>query len=210
MYIQFDQLLLFMAAGVLLNFTPGPDMIYVATRSASQGKKAGVLSALGIGTGTMFHIIAAALGLSTILMYSATAFEIIKWLGAGYLVYLGIKSIIDRNKEIDSLQPRNLSLSKVYFQGCLTNILNPKVALFFLAFLPQFTSPESGSLSLQIIILGMVFNTTGTIINSIVAFIADKISGLINRSSRIKKIQSWFTGTVFIGLGISLALSEEN
>ncbi len=208
MQIQIDQLMLFMAAGLLLNLTPGPDMIYVATKSASQGKKAGFMSALGIGTGTVLHIAAAAVGLSTILMYSATAFEMIKWVGAAYLIYLGIRTIIDKKREVENRQVKDISLFKVYVQGCLTNILNPKVALFFLAFLPQFINPESGNLSLQIIFFGMLFNVTGTIINAVVAFIADKISGLLNRSNRIKKIQSWFTGLVFIGLGISLALSK--
>ncbi|MGD8779188.1 MAG: LysE family translocator [Ignavibacteria bacterium] len=210
MYIQIDQLMLFMAAGILLNLTPGPDMIYVATRSASQGRKAGILSALGIGTGTFFHILAAALGLSTILMYSATAFEVVKWIGAGYLVYLGFKAIIDKKTESKTARPKTQSLSKIYLQGCLTNILNPKVALFFLAFLPQFTNPESGDLTLQIIFLGLLFDTTGTIVNSIVAFLADKVSGLLNKNGKVQKIQSWFSGIVFISLGISLALSEES
>ena len=207
--LSVENILLFASAGILLNLTPGPDMIYTATRSASQGRNAGIVSALGIGTGTIFHILAAAFGLSAILMYSATAYEFIKWIGAAYLVYLGIKSILDRNKNFDSQNIIKDSLKKIYTQGVVTNVLNPKVALFFLAFLPQFIDVSSGNVTLQILLLGFIFNTTGTIINSLVAVFFGKIGGLLNRSPKIKKIQSWFTGTVYIGLGVSLALSKK-
>lgn len=129
-----DSLIIFVSAGFLLNITPGPDMIYVATRSSLQGRNAGIVSALGIGTGTIFHILAAALGLSTILMYSADAYNLIKWIGAAYLVYIGIKTIISSNKHADKTEPENISLWKIYLQGTITNILNPKVALFFSLF----------------------------------------------------------------------------
>ena len=164
--LSVENILLFASAGILLNLTPGPDMIYTATRSASQGRNAGIVSALGIGTGTIFHILAAAFGLSAIFMYSATAYEFIKWIGAAYLVYLGIKSILDRNKNFDSQNIIKDSLKKIYTQGVVTNVLNPKVALFFLAFLPQFIDVSSGNVTLQILLLGFIFNTTGTIINS--------------------------------------------
>ena len=204
-----ENIILFTSAGILLNLTPGPDMIYTATRSASQGRNAGIVSALGIGTGTIFHILAAALGLSAILMYSAAAYETIKWIGAAYLIYLGVKSILDRNKNIDSQSINKDSLKKIYAQGVITNILNPKVALFFLAFLPQFIDTSTGNVTLQILLLGFIFDTTGTIINCLVALFFGKLGGLLNRSQKIKRIQSWFTGTVYIGLGVTLALSKK-
>lgn len=207
--LSLENIILFTSAGILLNLTPGPDMIYTATRSASQGRNAGIVSALGIGTGTIFHIMAAALGLSAILMYSATAYEFIKWIGAAYLIYLGIKSIIDRNRNLNSQNPDNDSLMKIYTQGVLTNVLNPKVALFFLAFLPQFIDASSENVTLQILLLGFIFDTTGTIVNCFVAVFFGKLGGLLNSSQKIKRIQSWFTGTVYIGLGVSLALSKK-
>ena len=206
--ISIDNLLLFISAGLLLNITPGPDMIYIATRSSAQGKKAGVLSALGIGAGAILHLIAAAFGLSAILMYSAEAYQIIKWVGAAYLIYLGIKTILSSNKKISTEKMNKDPLSKIFFQGAFTNILNPKVALFFLAFLPQFVDSSTGNITFQILLLGFIFNFNGTLINLMVALFFAKIGGLLNRSTRIQKIQSWFTGTVFIGLGVSLVLSN--
>lgn len=207
--LSLENIILFTSAGLLLNITPGPDMIYTATRSATQGRNAGILSALGIGTGTLFHIFAAAFGLSAILMYSATAYEIIKWVGAAYLVYLGVKTILNRNNQIDVHDLKKDSLRKIYTQGVITNVLNPKVALFFLAFLPQFVDTSSGNVTLQILLLGFIFDTTGTIVNSLVAVFFSKIGGLLNRSPKIKRVQSWFTGTIFIGLGVTLALSKK-
>lgn len=207
--LSFEDIILFTSAGLLLNITPGPDMVYTATRSATQGRNAGIVSALGIGTGTIFHIFAAAFGLSAILMYSSAAYEIIKWIGAVYLVYLGIKTILTRNDQIKTDGLKKDSLKKIYTQGVLTNILNPKVALFFLAFLPQFVDASSGNVTFQILLLGFIFDTTGTIINSIVAVFFSKLGGLINQSPKIKRVQSWFTGSVFIGLGITLALSKK-
>ncbi|OGU33235.1 MAG: hypothetical protein A2068_04215 [Ignavibacteria bacterium GWB2_35_6b] len=207
--ISIENIILFTSTGLLLNITPGPDMIYTATRSATQGRNAGIVSALGIGTGTIFHILAAAFGLSAILMYSSTAYEIIKWVGAAYLVYLGIKTILERNKELNPQNVKKDSLQKIYSQGVITNVLNPKVALFFLAFLPQFVDTSSGSVPLQILFLGFIFDTTGTIVNVLVAVFFGKLGGLLNRSPKIKRIQSWFTGTVFIGLGVTLALSKK-
>jgi len=207
--ISIESLILFTSAGLLLNITPGPDMIYTATRSTAQGRNAGIVSALGIGTGTIFHILAAALGLSAILMYSAVAYEIIKWIGAAYLVYLGIRTILDRNKHAEAQNIKKDSLKKIYMQGIFTNVLNPKVALFFLAFLPQFVDTASGNVTIQILLLGFIFDTTGTIINSLVALFFGKLGGLLNRSPKIKKMQAWFTGTVYIGLGVTLVLSKK-
>ncbi len=155
--IDTSNLWLFLAAGIMLNLTPGADMLYVAARSTSQGTKAGIVSALGIAAGCLVHIFGAIIGLSALIAQSATAFEIIKYLGAAYLIYLGIKSIIKKDFNSDRLKSQDKkSLWQIFKQGVITNVLNPKVALFFLAFLPQFIEPSSPNVSVQILFLGML------------------------------------------------------
>ncbi len=203
-----SQLAIFMAATLALNLTPGPDMLYTATRSLGQGKRAGVASALGIGAGTIVHIIAATLGLSAVLSYSAVTFMAIKYLGAAYLIYLGIKTF--RNKEQLHLG-KNVareSTRRIFWQGVVTNILNPKVALFFLSFLPQFVNPERGSVGLQLATLGIMFDISGVTVLLIVAFAVGHASGWLESKPTFWKVQKWFTGSVFIALGARLALAD--
>lgn len=203
-----SQLAIFMAATLALNLTPGPDMLYTATRSLGQGKRAGVASALGIGAGTVVHIIAATLGLSVVLSYSAVTFMAIKYLGAAYLIYLGIKTF--RNKEQLHLG-KNVareSTRRIFWQGVVTNILNPKVALFFLSFLPQFVNPERGSVGLQLATLGIMFDISGVTVLLIVAFAVGHASGWLESKPTFWKVQKWFTGSVFIALGARLALAD--
>src|SRR6476660_380267 len=166
----------FALAALLLNLTPGNDMLYLAARSTSQGIKAGVISSLGIMAGCMVHIIAAVVGISAIIAESAIAFNIIKYFGAGYLIYLGIRSILSRKKSIQirrELKP--LSNRKIFVQGVITNVLNPKVALFFLAFLPQFIHPASKNAPWQILFLGVWFNIGGTLVNIVVSMLFGRI-----------------------------------
>ena len=205
-------LLLFVFAGWLLNITPGPDMLYIIGRTSAQGLRAGVVAALAVGAGIMVHIAAAAVGLSAILAASAGAFTLIKLLGAAYLVYVGISLLVSSGAPPanDSATLPAASLRTVFMQGFLTNVLNPKVALFFLAFLPQFVEPGATSKPLAFLFLGLVFNVNGTLWNLFVAWSAARMTaGLKQRAAIVK----WFNrcvGGIFIGLGIRLALAHED
>lgn len=200
----------FVIAGILLNITPGADTMFILGRSVAQGKKAGILSALGISTGALVHCLFAALGLSIILAKSAVAFETIKYLGAAYLVFLGIKSLITSSKVSFNTErmEQQINYRKLYVSGIITDVLNPKVALFFLAFLPQFIEPEYANSPLPFLLLGVTFLTTGTIWCLIVAIFASKLSERIRRNPKIKVWLDRITGGVFVGLGIKLALTE--
>jgi len=200
----------FALAALLLNLTPGNDMLYVAARSTSQGIKAGIISSLGIMAGCMVHILAAVIGLSAIIAQSALAFNIIKYVGAAYLVYLGIRSIISRKKTFDvKNKMQQQSYTRIFWQGVLTNVLNPKVALFFLAFLPQFINVESKHTALQILFLGTWFNVGGTLVNILVAILFGKIGTWLSHSPRFIQWQERITGAMLIALGIKVALSKK-
>lgn len=202
----------FIIAGILLNLTPGADTMYILGRSIAQGKKAGLYSALGISTGAIIHCLFAVMGLSIILAKSAFAFQIVKYIGAAYLIYLGVKMLRNSTKEKFELieGANNLSHKKIYYSGILTNVLNPKVALFFLAFLPQFIDPNYiHTPALPFLILGLTFIFTGTVWCLILAFFASKLSHKIRENFRFKKWLDRITGGIFIALGISLALSEK-
>ena len=207
--ITVNDFLIFAFASLMLNITPGNDMMYVATRSTSQGVKAGIVSALGIAGGCIVHLLAAVIGLSAIVANSAIAFDIIKYSGAAYLVYLGIKAFISKqNKFSINEKIEKQSLSKLFWQGALTNVLNPKVALFFLAFLPQFIHPENGNTAIQISLLGLWFNFSGTIVNIIVASLFGKLGNWLADKQAFIKWQNKITGLVLVGLGIKVALSS--
>lgn len=200
---------LFALASLMLNITPGNDMLYVATRSTSQGVKAGIVSALGIGVGCMVHIFAAVVGLSALIAQSAVAFIIIKYIGAGYLVYLGMRSIISKTQAFNvTAKKEELSYSRMFWQGVITNVLNPKVALFFLAFLPQFIDITAKHAWPQILFLGSWFDIGGTLINILVAVLFGKIGGWFSRSAWFQKWQNKVTGAILIGLGIKVATAK--
>lgn len=205
-----DNFWMFGLTGLLLNLTPGNDMFYVIARSSGQGMKAGVVSALGIGAGCIVHILAAVIGLSALIAQSATAFDIIKYVGAAYLVYLGVKSLLSKNHSIKIDQNlKKLSYKKIFCQGFITNVLNPKVALFFLAFLPQFINIHKGNTSLQILFLGTWFDFVGTIVNVLVALLFGKIGSWLSQSPTLIQWQERITGTILIALGIKVALSSK-
>jgi RhtB (resistance to homoserine/threonine) family protein len=200
---------LFLATGILLNLTPGPDTVYILGRSIAQGREAGMASALGITLGSIFHTCAAALGLSAILATSAVAFSTIKLLGGAYLVFLGIKMILDRRKQLSLPSNfRRRTTMAAFRQGILTNILNPKVALFFLAFLPQFIDPASNMKIAAFIILGLSFVTTGTIWCLILAWFASVLSERLRRSETISQWLNRTAGALFVFLGIRLATAK--
>jgi threonine/homoserine/homoserine lactone efflux protein len=205
-----QDLLLFVLSALLLNITPGPDTLYIVGRSSTQGVKAGVIAALGIGAGTVIHITAAALGLSAIFAASATAFTVLKLAGAAYLVYVGISLM--RSRAINSLAvaaPTRAALRTVFVQGFWTNVLNPKVALFFLAFLPQFVQADASSKVAAFLFLGLLFNANGTLWNLFVAWYSARVGRALIRSSARA---AWFNrcaGALFVYLGARLAFSRE-
>ena len=204
-------LLLFVISGLLLNVTPGPDTLYIVGRSSTQGLRAGAIAALGIGTGTLVHTTAAALGLSAILAASATAFTVLKWAGGAYLVYVGI-SLLRASPpapEPDSPAFAPAALRAIFFQGFLTNVLNPKVALFFVAFLPQFVAPSTDSKALAFLFLGAVFNLNGTLWNLFVAWLAACAAGSLHASAAMTRWFSRCVGGLFIYLGVRLALTKQ-
>ena len=200
-------LLLFMAAGLALNVTPGPDMLYVAARSTSEGRAAGIVSSLGIATGTLFHITAVALGLAALLAAVPIAYTVVRIGGAIYLMYLGVRAFA-KHSPIATREVARASLTTIFRQGAVTNILNPKVALFFLAFLPQFVDPTRGSAAGQIVVLGLIFDTSGTIVNTIVALGASSAAERVRANSRSVDILHKITGVIFIGLGLRIALAS--
>jgi threonine/homoserine/homoserine lactone efflux protein len=198
---------LFVAASWALIIAPGPDMLYVITRGMSQGRKAGLLSALGVTLGILVHTVFAALGLAVLLQTSALAFQAVKYIGALYLIFLGLKALKDRSS-IVPLQPQAVDLRFIFWQGVLSNVLNPKVALFFLAFLPQFVNRNSGHVTLQMFSLGILFAFFGIIFLSVVAYFSGGIGGWLASRTRFANALRWLTGGVFIGLGVRLALVE--
>jgi RhtB (resistance to homoserine/threonine) family protein len=200
---------LFVVAGILLNLTPGPDTAYILGRSIAQGREAGIASALGICVGSIFHTCASALGLSAILATSAVAFGAIKLLGGAYLVYLGVKILVDRRRELSLPSNfRRRTTAAAFRQGFLTNVLNPKVALFFLAFLPQFIDSASNTKALAFLALGLTFVTTGTIWCLLLAWLA---SGFSERLRANPTITAWLNravGSLFVFLGLRLATGK--
>jgi len=205
MMFDIDNFYLFLTVSILINLSPGPDMIYTAARSLSQGTRAGIFSAFGIFAGCLFHTTAAVFGLSKIIEESVLLFSIIKYAGAAYLIYLGVRSLLKNSKnkkEIDTL-PR-LTNRKIFFQGMLTNILNPKVAIFFLSFLPQFINPQSSHLREQIAFLGLWFDTQGAATLILVACAVGAFKNLLQKNKAFWNWQEKITGVILIGLGVKM------
>jgi len=200
---------LFLAAGILLNLTPGPDTVYILGRSIAQGREAGIASALGICVGSLFHSCAAALGLSAILATSAVAFAAIKLLGGAYLIFLGIKMLLDRRRRLSLPSNfRRRTTIAAFRQGVFTNVLNPKVALFFLAFLPQFIDPASNMKVFAFLMLGLTFVTTGTIWCLILAWFASAFSERLRTNETIGQWLNRAAGALFVFLGLRLATAK--
>ena len=208
-------LTLFIVSGLLLNIMPGPDSLLIMARSATQGWRAGCAAALGIGAGTMVHIGAAALGLSALLATSATAFTVVKWIGAAYIVWCGIGMLRKRGQPDHagngSTAPAPaLPLRRIFAQGFLTNVLNPKVALFFLAFVPQFIAADAANKPLAFIILGCIFNFNGMLWCNGLALFTAFASKKLNLKPLLALWLNRVTGSLFLALGVRLALSEQH
>lgn len=205
-----SQVTLFGVASIALILTPGPDMLYVIARTIGQGKRAGIVSAFGVCFGILVHTGSAAIGLSALLMTSALAYNIVKYAGAAYLIYLGIRTILSREQDNHFKTPQvGISLAKTFSQGVLSNVLNPKVALFFLAFMPQFVDPSKGEIGLQIVTLGLIFVIMGLCWLVLVALLTSYLGNRLQSNSKWKRFQQWFTGSILVFLGARLALSEQ-
>jgi threonine/homoserine/homoserine lactone efflux protein len=203
---------LFVLSGLLLNVTPGPDTLYIVGRSSAQGWRGGALAALGVGAGTLVHICAAALGLSALLAASAAAFTAVKMIGAIYLLYVGIGLIRSAGSIRSSplaADHRSISMRGIFVQGFLTNVLNPKVALFFLAFLPQFVASAATSKPLAFLYLGAIFDFNGTLWNLLVAWSTARLSDRLAPSAAFKRWFNRCVGSVFIFVGLRLALVHD-
>ena len=199
---------LFLAAGVLLNLTPGPDTVYILGRSIADGRRAGVASALGICVGSVFHTCAAALGLSAFLTTSAWAFSAVKLAGAAYLIYLGLRALLQRDYALQvPAKFKRTDPVAAFRQGILTNVLNPKVALFFLAFLPQFIDSATASKMAAFLMLGLTFVMTGTIWCLVLAWFAAAFSGRLRGNAAVAAMLHRVVGSLFVFLGLRLAFA---
>ena len=206
--LDFETIILFITASTLLALAPGPDNLFVLTQSMSKGAKPGIFVTLGLCSGLIFHTSAVALGVAAIFQTSIIAFNILKYIGAGYLLYLAYMSFQSSSSSSVKADKQELSSFKLYKRGIIMNITNPKVSIFFLAFLPQFTNPSTGSVTLQIFMLGAIFMMCALIVFSSIAMIAGKLGSWFNRSPNAENILNKIAGTVFAGLAIKLALSE--
>lgn len=201
---------LFFTVTLLVNITPGNDVLFVASRSISNGVRTGMISALGVFCGCFVHISAAVLGLSLIIAKSAYLFSIIKFAGAAYLIYLGIKALLIKPDTDAKLSAMNRSSNWKHFkQGFITDALNPKVAIFFLSFLPQFIDPASHSFKLTLAFLGLWFAVQGTLVLILIAYILGKTGNFFKRNPKVWLIQEKVTGLMFIGLGIKMAMATK-
>jgi threonine/homoserine/homoserine lactone efflux protein len=200
----------FLAAAIILNLTPGTDTLYILTRSIAQGSRAGLVSVAGIMSGCVVHVLATAFGLSLILSTSATAFFLVKWAGAIYLIFLGVKALTTRTPAFENQNHRfsHNDLITIYRQGMITNILNPKVALFFLSFLPQFINPDHASGPLPFLVLGGTFLVTGTLWCLILTRAATRMTHILRENAAIGIWMQKISGIVFIGFGVNLALNS--
>jgi threonine/homoserine/homoserine lactone efflux protein len=201
---------LFLLAAIALNITPGPDVLYVTARSLSQGRKAGIVSAVGLGVGYLIHTTAAAVGISALLASSVSAYLLLKYVGAAYLIYLGIRTIFNKTEIATSSQFQSVSSTKLFWQGFLTSILNPKVAIFFLAFLPQFVDRSSQWAIAQILFLGITFTFTATVWNTFVAVFIGSFGTWLKHRPTFSQVLQWLSGSVLIALGIRVAVPEKN
>jgi threonine/homoserine/homoserine lactone efflux protein len=207
MLISHSSLVLFVTGAAVLLVIPGPAVTYVVSRSIGHGRAAGLVSVLGIVAGTLCHVVAAALGISAVLASSALAFQFVKYLGAGYLIYLGIKTLRTTDEPWLEAAGGDTRLARIFGQGFLVNLLNPKTALFFLAFLPQFVDPARGHVTLQILQLGILFAFMGWCSDSTYALIAGSVAERIRRSLRLRRIQRKVSAGGLIALGLASAFS---
>jgi threonine/homoserine/homoserine lactone efflux protein len=198
---------LFLLTALGLLFIPGPAVLFIMTRSMDGGRRVGAISALGIGTADLIHTTAAAFGLSALLMTSALAFSVMKYLGAAYLIYLGIRTLLRRDEPHHMERAEPKTLPRMFFQGMAVELLNPKTALFFLAFLPQFVDATRGTVTLQFLLFGSVFAVLGLCSLTFYGLLAGTIATLLKRNTRFQRTQRYVTGSIYIALGLTAAFA---
>lgn len=204
-----SNLALFLVAVLALNLTPGPDMLFCFANGVGRGRGAGAVAALGIGAGSVVHTFAAALGVAGLLAASPLLFDLVRYAGAAYLLWLAWRALtapLPVPAEAGAQAPGQGRLSRIFLQGLVTNVLNPKVALFFIAFLPQFAAPANGPVWLQVLVLGGLISVSGTLVNAAVGVGAGGLGGLFGRNPRIARLQRWLTAGIFAGLAARLVL----
>jgi len=198
----------FFLASALLAIIPGPDNVFVLTQSALHGKLSGLVVVFGLCTGLLVHTGAVAFGVAVLFQASAIAFTLLKFIGAGYLLYLAWQIYRTSPEQIHMSNNSQRSLAKLYRRGIIMNVTNPKVSIFFLAFLPQFADPERGSISLQMIVLGGIFIVATILVFGAIALVGGTLGDWLNRSTRAQKMMNWVAGTVFVGLALKLVTAE--
>ena len=199
---------IFVVAALVLLLTPGPAVLYIVARSIDQGRRAGLVSMLGVHAGTLVHIAAAAAGLSALLAASATAFSAVQYLGAAYLVYLGVRRILERTPAVGDGPAHERRLRRAFLDGVVVNVLNPKTALFFLAFLPQFVDVSRGHVGTQILALGGIFVALGLVTDGGFALTAGTAAQWLRGHPRFLASERWISGGMYIGLGVAAALTS--
>ena len=200
-------LLLFAVSALALIAIPGPNMIYIFTRTLNQGRLAGIASAFGVETGTLVHVLLAVLGISALLAASPVAFAVVRYLGAGYLCYLGVRAVLTRYTPLEETSGPRLSLRHAYTDGLVVNVLNPKVGLFFLAFLPQFVADDRGSVAMQTLVLGAVFFALALLMDLLYAVGSSVLSGWLRRRTRLLSRQNQIAGGVYVALGVTAVVT---
>lgn len=204
-------LALFAVAAVTLLLIPGPAVLYIVTRSVDQGRAAGLASVCGVHVGTLLHVAAAALGLSALLVSSATAYDTVRWLGAAYLVWLGVRRLLARDEDVPEAvagpDAHRVGLGRIFAQGVVVNVLNPKTALFFFAFLPQFVDTSRGSVPFQVVVLGAAFVLLGLLSDGAYALLASTGAGWLRRRPQVARASRLVSGGVLISLGVTTALA---
>lgn len=204
-----SSLIVFVAAALGLLILPGPAVLYIVTRGVAQGRKAALASVLGIELGSLCHAVAAAFGLSAILLASALAFNVVKYVGAAYLIYLGIRALLNKGEGAEGERSQHRSYSELFRKGLLVQLLNPKTALFFYAFMPQFVDPSRGAVVFQILALGGIFTILATCTDSIYALVGSSVGGLVKKQPGFQRIRRYVSGGIYIALGAAAALSGE-
>jgi threonine/homoserine/homoserine lactone efflux protein len=204
---SFQTLSVFVVACVALVVVPGPNLLYITARSIAEGRRSGIASAFGVETGTLVHIAVAAAGLSYLVARSAVAFGVVRYAGAAYLAYLGIRTLLTRGRAPDAEAPRTQSLRRVYAEGVVVNVFNPKVILFFLAFLPQFVDRDAGSVAAQVVVLGAVLASIGLASDLLYAVGAGSLGAWLRARPRAGRYQRYASGVVYLGLGVATAIA---
>ena len=209
MLLNTERLPLFILASIVLLLTPGPAVLYIIARSLDQGRMAGIVSVMSVEVGNFFHAVAAALGLSALLLSSATAFSVVKYLGAAYLVYLGLRKLFSKSVSVTETSQEPQSLRRIFSQGVTVAVLNPKTALFFLAFLPQFVDRSRGQVALQLLTLGCLFVLMAIVSDGMYALLASSAGQWLKSRQKIWLFERYGVGLIYIGLGITAALADK-